>query len=441
MAHRRIGWLLALLPWLVRAQAAPVPSLIREPYLQKVEPTQALVAFRLSTDCVAQVDYGVGDEHRLATSRDSGRIHAVSLTGLAPGTSYRYAIRACGLQSADHALRTAPAPGSRSAHFVAVGDLGTGGGDQRAIAERMRTRQPELFLALGDLAYASGTEAEFQAHFFQPLAPLLSEVPLFTAPGNHEYVTNEAQPYLDNLYLPSGNPQGTERYYAFDWGPVHFVALDSNCALGMASPAHCTAAAQRAWAETDLTASRLPWKVVFFHHPPWSSGTHGSQVTVRRQFGPIFERAGVDLVLSGHDHDYERTRPMRGDVEARPGERGIPYLVVGGGGADLRRFPGATPTWSARRDDTRHAFLEVVVQEGTLTAWAMTPTGEMLDGFVLNKPLPPGPAPSGPTRGVLPSHPIPRRGFQETQGPEGLPAHQRLSTRPGECDGPSPPWP
>ncbi len=157
----------------------------------------------------------------------------------------------------------------------------------------------ELLLALGDNAYESGTEQEFQDRMFTPMAALLRQVPLFPSLGNHEYVTNQGQPYLDNFYLPANNPAGTERYYSFDWGPVHFVALDSNCAIGLASPDRCTLAAQKSWVAQDLAATRQPWKVVFFHHPPWSSGEHGSQLTMRREFGPLFEQYGVDLVLTG----------------------------------------------------------------------------------------------------------------------------------------------
>ena len=177
-------------------------------------------------------------------------------------------------------------------------------------------------------------------------------MPLFASPGNHEYVTNQAQPYLDNIYLPANNPADTERYYSFDWGPVHFVALDSNCAMGLASRGSLHAAAQKSWAAADLAATKQPWKVVFFHHPPWSSGEHGSQLTMRRDFGPLFEQYGVDIVLTGHDHDYERSKAMVGDGVAPSGTRGVVYWVVGSGGASLRSFPIAQPSWTAYRNNT-----------------------------------------------------------------------------------------
>ncbi|TQF12433.1 PKD domain-containing protein [Myxococcus llanfairpwllgwyngyllgogerychwyrndrobwllllantysiliogogogochensis] len=361
--------------------------LARDPYLQKVGPDTALVAFRLAANCSPEVRYGVGAVSEVARSEASGRVHAVVLTGLKPSTEYSYEVSACGLKTPTKRFTTAPEPGTRSVHFAAVGDFGTGGSDQKAVAADMLARKPELFVALGDNAYPDGTEADFQDHLFAPMAALLAEVPLFASPGNHEYVTNQGQPYLDNLYMPTNNPAGSERYFSFDWGHVHFVSLDSNCAIGLSAAERCSLADQKAWLQTDLAGTTQPWKVVFFHHPPWSSGEHGSQLTMRRQFGPIFEKYGVDLVLTGHDHNYERSKPMQGDGVASSG--GIPYLVVGGGGAALRAFSEGQPSWSQVRDNKAHGFLDVEVVEGVLTAKLITTDDTVLDSFTLHKDLPP----------------------------------------------------
>jgi uncharacterized protein (TIGR03382 family) len=361
----------------------------RDPYLQKVGPDTATVAFRLAADCSPTVRFGEGATHQTTASTAKGRAHAVVLTGLKPGTEYTYVVDACGKVTPARRFRTAPVPGTRSVHFTAVGDFGTGGTDQKEVAAAMLQARPELFVALGDNAYSSGTESELQNNLFAPMAALLSEVPLFASLGNHEYVTNQGQPYLDNLYLPSNNPANSERYYSFDWGHVHFVALDSNCAIGLASADRCALAAQKAWLEKDLAATTQPWKVIFFHHPPWSSGDHGSQLSMRRNFAPIFEKYGVDLVLTGHDHNYERTKPMKGDAIASSSQRGVPYLVVGGGGASLRPFATSRPDWSVVRDDNAHGFLDVKVVDGLLSAELVTTEGKVLDSFTLRKDLPP----------------------------------------------------
>ncbi len=376
------------------ATTASAAQLTRQPYLQRVGQDTATVAFRLDASCVPSVRYGTRGATDLSVqSPDAGRIHAVVLNGLQPGTEYTYLVDACGARTSPVSFTTAPVPETRRVHFTAVGDFGMNNGDQRDVARAMLGRAPELFLALGDNAYESGTEAEIQNNLFVPMAPLLAQVPFFAVPGNHEYVTNRGQPYFDNLYLPT-SPSGGEHYYSFDWGFVHFVAIDSNCAIGLASADRCTLAAQKRWVQEDLAASTAPWKVVFFHHPPWSSGEHGSQLLMRREFGPLFEKYGVDLVLTGHDHDYERTRPMLGNAEAPSGTPAPTYLVVGSGGASLRALgESRQPSWSALRNNGDHGYLDVTVEDGTLSAQLLTPTGKVVDSFSLRKTLPPLPTP------------------------------------------------
>ncbi|WP_164006703.1 metallophosphoesterase [Pyxidicoccus trucidator] len=367
------------------------PVLPRLPYLQSVGQTSALVAFRSGVSCTPFVRYGEGtDLSRTATATVAGWRHAVKLTGLLPGRTYGYSVEACGSVTGVRAFRTASAPGTQRVRFTTMGDFGTGGSSQKAVMAVMNKPEwrGEFLVALGDNAYSSGTEQEFQDRMFTPMVNLLREVPVFPSLGNHEYVTNQGQPYLDNFYLPTNNPAGTERYYSFDWGNVHFVALDSNCAIGLASSDRCTAAAQKTWAQQDLAATTQPWKVVFFHHPPWSSGEHGSQLSMRRNYAPLFEQYGVDLVLTGHDHNYERSKPMKGDAVAPSGTRGVPYVVVGSGGATLRTFPASQPSWTAKRSNTVYGFMDVVVDGGTLTAKLITSTGAVHDTLTLTKTLP-----------------------------------------------------
>ncbi len=374
------------------AAASPVdsgPALPRLPYLQSVGTTSALVAFRTGVSCTPYVRFGEGtDVSRTATASAAGWRHAVKLDGLSPGRTYSYVVEACGSRTGVRQFRTASGPGTQRVQFSAMGDFGTGGSLQRDVVTLLSPadKRGELLLALGDNAYSSGTEQEFQQHLFTPMAPLLRELPLFASPGNHEYVTNKAQPYLDNFYLPANNPARSERYYSFDWGHVHFISLDTSCTLGLAETG-CEAA-QKSWLAQDLAATKQPWKVVFFHYPVWSSGEHGSQPKIQREYPPLFEQYGVDLVLTGHDHNYERTRPMKGTAVAPSGTRGVTYVVVGSGGASLRSFPGSQPGWTAYRNNTHGGFLSVVVDGGTLSAKFITVGGTVRDSFTLTKTLP-----------------------------------------------------
>ncbi|WNG35439.1 metallophosphoesterase [Archangium violaceum] len=420
------------------ASSASAASLTRQPYLQRVGPDTATIAFRLDASCVPSVRYGTnGLTDQSAQSASSSRNHAIVLNGLQPGTEYTYLVDACGARTNPVRFSTAPVPGTRRVHFTAVGDFGMNNANQRNVANAMLARKPELFLMLGDNAYDAGTEAEFQNNLFVPMAPLLSQVPFFAVPGNHEYVTNKGQPYFDNLYLPTSQ-SGGEYYYSFDWGHVHFVAIDSNCAIGLSSADRCTLAAQKKWVEEDLAASTAPWKVVFFHHPPWSSGEHGSQLLMRREFTPLFEKHGVDLVLTGHDHHYERTHPMKGTAVAPSNTRQPVYLVVGSGGASLRPLEGSKPSWAALRNDKDHGYLDVTVEDGTLSAQVLTPSGKTLDSFTLTKELPPleaepeqpGPSePSGPPGTEQPGPTQP-----STPNPDPVTGNPGLPTGPDDSE-------
>ncbi|HLL52281.1 MAG TPA: metallophosphoesterase [Myxococcaceae bacterium] len=407
MHQRHVAAATAALTFALVATTADAARFTREPFLQLATPNSVTVAFRTDSACAAQVRYGPnGGTSQVAENKGAATDHAIRLDGLSPATRYSYVVQACGSTlGATKSFVTAPARGTRKVRFAAMGDFGMGNEAQAQVLASIVQNKPELLLGLGDIAYDAGSEQELQDHLFTPMAPLMAEVPLFAALGNHEYGTDQGQPTLDGLHQPSNNPQRTERYYSFDWGHVHFVALDSTCAVGAATRDRCDRDAMLAWAKADLEQSRAPWKIVFFHHPLWSSGSHGSTLKMRAKYAPIFEATGVDLVLTGHDHDYERTKPMRGDGEASGTERGITYLVIGSGGARHRTFSGTKPNWSVYRDDLNHGYLDVTVAGGTLEARMVTPAGAVLDSFSLRKTLPPEPAlaaAAAPAKGTAP---------------------------------------
>jgi acid phosphatase type 7 len=411
---------LALFVVLLGALGAHAANLVRTPYLQSVTADQAIVAFSLDAKCAAKVRYGVGEAlaSEVPAPVASGT-YAAPLTGLLPATEYTYEVDACGAR-ARGLFRTAPGPTATSVRFGAFADMGTG--TQGPIAAALHARRPDLVLAAGDVAYSVGSKEEFDKRYFAPMRELLASVPVFPTLGNHEYGTDRGQPYLDAFVLPTNNDAGTERFYSFDWGPVHFATIDSSCAVGFDTTA-CSLRSQRDWLAEDLAASNAPWKVVFMHHPPYSSGKHGSQLTLRREFGPLFEQHGVDLVLTGHDHNYERSRPMKaGQVVAEGTPGAVTYVVVGNGGASLRAFPGSQPEWSVVRNDTDKGFLDVEVSGGTLTARALTATGAELDSFTLRKdvPLQPEPTPEQPGTGpVTEPGPAPSQPGEPGQPPTG----------------------
>ncbi|HEU4410292.1 MAG TPA: metallophosphoesterase [Polyangiaceae bacterium] len=289
---------------------------------------------------------------------------AAEVGGLAAGSVYCYELRAGGAASARYGFRTAPAAGAgRPVRFVAFGDSGKGTADQRALLAQVRTVPFDFVVHTGDLAYDHGERGEIERHVFDVYAGVFSQFAFFPASGNHEYDTDDAAPFREAFALPeNGGPEGLERWYSFDWGDAHFVALDTER----------TGAAQAAWLEADLAANRRPWTIVYGHRPPFSSGEHGSDDAFRRHFVPALERHGVQLVLSGHDHHYERSKP----------QNGVTYVVTGGGGIGTRSMDGSG--FTAFGDAVIH-FVYVTVAGDELALHAIDGVGNEFDSLVLRR--------------------------------------------------------
>jgi hypothetical protein len=205
---------------------------------------------------------------------------------------------------------------------------------------------------------------------------------VFPSIGNHDDEVSFGLPYRDVFVLPengatSGYEDHAERFYSFDYGPVHFVALDTERAFQ--DPARRQA--QLAWLEDDLAATAQPWRVAYFHRSPYSSGTeHGSDLAVRQAFGPVFEGHGVQLVISAHDHAFERSVPWRQTSTA--GGSAVTYVVSGGGGARLYAV-GQSP-WTARSVSAHH-YVRADVGDCELTLEAVGLDGLAFDAYTLDR--------------------------------------------------------
>lgn len=347
----------------------------REPYLQRVTAGSALVLWTAARSTAPAVELSTPDGTVLArvpAQKDPGAPpgqYVATLGELAADRIYCYR-----LIDGDEALsgrtgfRTAPPPGTgRKVQFVAFGDSGDGSEDQFAVLDQILQVPFDLLLHTGDIAYGKGTRREFEDKFFAVYAPILRSVPIFPASGNHEYMTDDAAPYREVFALPeNGGERGRERWFSFDWGDVHFVALDTEASL----------VEQAAWLDRDLSMNRLPWVVVYFHRPAFSSGEHKSHEEVRRAFWPVLEKHRVPLVLVGHDHDYERTHPQGGVIQ----------VVTGGGGRGTR--PVGKSSFTAFAEAVLH-FVHVTIEGDTLTLRAIDATGREFDGLKIVRP--PGP--------------------------------------------------
>jgi tetratricopeptide (TPR) repeat protein len=301
-------------------------ALARGPYLQEGTPESIVVRWRTDRGADAVVRYGTSFADLLYEERDTRAIrdHAIALHALTPDTRYYYTVGSSAGPLAGAAgelsFITAPARGTRKPLLIwALGDSGTADLNARHVRDAYRDwsggRVPDVWLMLGDNAYQSGTDAEFQAAVFGVYPDLLSRGVLWPTLGNHDGISADSEtqsgPYYDIFTLPSageagGLPSGTEAYYAFDYANLHFICLDSY------ETDRSPDGAMMTWLRADALATRQDWTIAFWHHPPYSKGSHDSDreselIDMREAALPILEEAGVDLVLTGHSHSYERS--------------------------------------------------------------------------------------------------------------------------------------
>jgi hypothetical protein len=357
----------------VRVEAGTV--LQRRPYLQRLTDSSLRVAWTTdarAADGAVVVERSGGDLVTVAAAEREGRASKTiawnaAISGLEPNTGYCYAVESGRVTLGRGSFRTAPQAGSGQAvRFIAFGDSGTGSADQQAVRDQMKAVPIDLMIHLGDIAYGSGTRAQLESYFFRVYADLLRDVAVFPASGNHEYETEDAAPFREAFLLPeNGGSDGFERWYSYDFGDVHFVVLDTE----RVGPS------QVAWLDADLVANHLPWTIVYFHRPPYSSGEHGSDANVQRSFVPLLVKHHVPLVLSGHDHHYERSKPLSG----------VTYIVSGGGGRGTR--PVGASAFTAFSEAVCH-FLYVVVAGDELTLHAIDGVGQEFDSLALTRHVP-----------------------------------------------------
>lgn len=345
------------------------PMVKRQPYLQQVTTTSAMVGWVTTDPANAKVTISKTDGSPIATLpaevedqalRSAGENQVWStLPSLEPGTVYCYQLGDENQpQTGRTGFRTAPGPDSTEpVRFLAFGDSGSGTSDQYALLEQMYTVPFDLIIHTGDVAYDDGTIDQFEDNVFGVYADLFRHVPFMPAAGNHDYRTLQGAPFRDVFNLPGDSG---EKWYSFDWGPVHFVALDTEADYRT----------QAEWLDKDLAATSQPWKIIYMHRPPYSSGMHGSDTTLRNVLAPVLERHGVQLVLAGHDHNYERIKP----------QRGVAYVVTGGGGVGTRGV--GTSSFTALSEDVIH-FIYGEVHQDEMILHAIDATGREFDSMVI----------------------------------------------------------
>ena len=257
--------------------------------------------------------------------------------------------------------------------FAVIGDFGLDGVAEADVATLVHSWQPDIIITVGDNNYPSGAadtiDANIGKYYHDYISPYIGTYGpgadmnrFFPALGNHDWYTTGAQPYLDYFTLP-----GNERYYDFVWGPVHFYTIDSD----ENEPDGINAGSvQAAWLQQALAASSSPWNIVYTHHPPYSSGAHGSTDWMQWPFAAW----GADALLAGHDHLYERLL-----VD------GIPYFTDGAGGGALYNFSTPLPE-SQFRYNANYGAMLVTASETEMLFEFYNRVGKLIDSYQVTKP-------------------------------------------------------
>ncbi|HKW19365.1 MAG TPA: metallophosphoesterase [Terriglobales bacterium] len=245
---------------------------------------------------------------------------------------------------------------NNSVRFAVIGDSGTGEKEQYEIAKQMETYRQivnfDFVIMLGDNIYGGHTPRDFARKFEVPYKPLLDAgVKFYASLGNHD------DPKLEPLYKPF-NMSG-ERYYTFKKGDVQFFALDSNY----------MDARQLSWLEQNLRSSKAQWKICFFHHPLYNDGKmHGPDLDLRNQLAPLLKSYRVNVVFSGHEHAYERIKPIDN----------IYYFIQGDSGK-LVRHDFRPSEEMAKSFDRGRTFMVVEIAGENLYFETISASGETVD--------------------------------------------------------------
>lgn len=322
--------LLALLP--LAAVTATAQQVVRGPYLQLGTPHSVVVRWRTDVPTESVVKFGrtAGNlDREVKTSYGKRTEHIMILEGLEPFTKYHYAIgdaQKILVSDADTHFITSPLAGTRQPiRTWVIGDAGTASASgnvglqakvRDAYYQHTANRHTDLWLMLGDNAYSRGTDAENQVAVFDMYRDILKKSVVWPTLGNHDAGSAESVTqsgvYYDIYTLPTlgqagGLMSGTEAYYSFDYGNIHYVCLDSE-----GTDDRTPRGAMLTWLQNDLAATTQDWIIAYWHHPPYTKGSHDSNtelklVEMREYALPILEANGVDLVLTGHSHSYERS--------------------------------------------------------------------------------------------------------------------------------------
>lgn len=414
-------------------------ELVRGPYLQSVAQESIKVLWRTNVPAESRVEISLtvgGDPVAVITDDSLVTDHIILIEGLQPATTYYYRI---GLsdgfftEAHERYRFTTSHQDTERIRFWATGDFGSKNQSQidvrNAFQQYVRPDYPEFWLWLGDNVYDDGTDQEYQERIFTPpygYDSLLTFLPFYAVPGNHDYNSvnrfspppQHKGPYFDVIEVPregeaGGVPSNTELYYSFDYGNAHFAAVNSEAFQYTFFPN----SVMEQWLREDLRQTDKMWKIVFWHQPPYSKGSHDSDdfwevfmASMRNTYNPVAELYGADLVICGHSHVYERSHLLRGHygksgsfrpemfidneppyvkyIDGDSANYGTMYIVVGNSGKSEDEAEGGHPVFAFEDHGSGVCGSLLIEIDGPrLTGKYIGSTGEVRDEFTITKAL------------------------------------------------------
>ncbi len=350
------------------------PRLFTGPLVQMVAPDGFTLVWEMHPAQPATLRVFDGDSVVSSTtvSPEPGLRYEAAVTGLQPDRTYAYEISPGPVR---RTVKTAPAA-AQPFRLLALGDTGDGEWPQWRISRMLGRFMPDLIVHTGDLVYPRGRIQDYPRNFYQPYARLIDHVPLYPCLGNHDVMAGDGAALLDTFVLPANGPESIppERVYWFDYAGVRFAAIDSNLTFEQLRDVVAP------WLDQVLGSAGPGWKIVFFHEPIYTHGRYDEAVKMRESIGPVLDGRGVNLVLCGHNHMYERTHPLRGGQIVPAGE-GTVYVTTAAGGANLYRLRPDPPAYLAAWDHSQHSFTIVDVSEDLLRVRQVGEDGRSIDDF------------------------------------------------------------
>ncbi len=371
MRRRTFGLMLACGLLLLAATAASAGkvralSIVKGPYLQNVTTDSITVMWQTSLASDSRVNYGLDSSYGGHVSDATQvTVHEVHLSGLSLDTVYHYGVTSTAtskagtqtISSADGTFQTAVSPTTTSFRFAAYGDSRTQSAVHAAVVSAILASAPRFVLHTGDFVSSGKKDSYWQTEFFDPAQPMISRLTLFPIQGNHEGNSALYYQYFDP---PDGGGDYNERWYSFDYGNAHFVAVDTQTSFSPGS-------AEYNWLVSDLASNSAKWLFVFQHYPAYSSGDHGGDAKVQTYLVPLYEQYGVDMVFCGHDHIYERSL-----------KDGVQYVVTGGGGAPLYEVDLSPNPYQVYAHSLHH-HCTIDISGSTATLRAVANDGSVFD--------------------------------------------------------------